>query len=291
MSYDNQVTDHINKLESSKFVRIVNDARFPALSVQKIQYPALTEVQPTTSVEIYPKHALLTHLVNASDINIQLSASEVNIGDVGLIDHSTGSTIHAKITQTDTVNGTAVGAINTLVTNPVTSVYIEEEQGLLFSINNHAARVHGGWVIDDVMRPVISFQNSSVNASDIFKIIDYQIGSSGAKDSTIVYEWYEGPLNVLGAAVPSWTNLGNKIQYRVYQDQHNNNTGNTFTVPANTIMRHSGIIIGRNSEGDELEADLFGGNNRNMMTLCLKRVDNSSEIDVWFAFTCKELSV
>jgi hypothetical protein len=28
-----------------------------------------------------------------------------------------------------------------------------------------------------------------------------------------------------------------------------------------------------------------------MMTLCLKRVDNSTEIDVWFAFTCKELSV
>lgn len=289
MSYDNNTIDHINKLESTKFVKITNDSRFPPLSVNRVLYPASTDVTPTTSVDTYSKHAVLTHLVNASDINIQLSASEVNIGDVGLIDHTTGSTVHAKITQTDTINGTPVGAVNVLITNPVTSVYIEEEAGALYSFNNHAARLHGGWVVDDVMRPVVSFQNSSINASDLFKILEYEIGSSSAKDSTLIYEWYEGPLTLAGAAIPAWTNLGNRIQYRVYNDQHNNTTGNTFTVPANTIMRHSGILIGRNSGDDELETALYGGNNRNMLTLCLKRVDNSTEVDVWFAFTCKEL--
>jgi len=27
-----------------------------------------------------------------------------------------------------------------------------------------------------------------------------------------------------------------------------------------------------------------------MLTLCMRRVDNSTKLDVWFAFTCKELS-
>lgn len=170
------------------------------------------------------------------------------------------------------------------------SVVVNQNAGEEFAFNNHAAAVHRGWVMDDVMRPVVSVRvtDTGTTINDIIEIVEYEIGNNNANQSTIVYEWYEGPLTISGAAIPSWTNLGTKIQYRVYQDQYSSNTGNTFT-PNGAVMRHSGIIIGKNSEGDEGPASLYGGATPNMLTLCMKRVDNATELDVWFAFTIKEI--
>jgi len=183
------------------------------------------------------------------------------------------------------------GTVNTSITD-VVSVIVNEDAGLNFSFNNHAAAVHRGWVMDDTMRPVVSVRvkDTGTTTADIIKIIEYEIGNNNANQSTIIYEWYEGPLTISGAAIPAWTNLGTKIQYRIYQDQYSSNQGNTFTVPTGTHMRHSGIIIGKNSSGDEGPASLYGGATPNMLTLCMKRVDNGTELDVWFAFTIKELS-
>jgi hypothetical protein len=173
----------------------------------------------------------------------------------------------------------------------VITVIVDEAAGDAFAFNNHAAAVHRGWVMDDTMRPVISIQvRSGFTEADLVKIVEYEIGNNNANQSTIMYEWYEGPLTISGAAIPSWTNVGTKVQYRVYQDQYSSNQGNTFTVPANTYMRHSGIIIGKNSTNDEAPVILKGGTSPNMLTLCMKRLDNGTELDVWFAFTFKELA-
>jgi len=139
------------------------------------------------------------------------------------------------------------------------------------------------------MRPMISIQNSSTNTADIIKIVEYQLANNNSSQSTVMYEWYEGPLTLSGAAIPSWVTTGNHIQYRVYQDLTNSNTGNTFTVPSGTYLRHCGMVVGKNTDGDAAPVDLYGGSSRNMLTLCVKRLDNGTELDVWFAFTCKEL--
>ena len=184
-----------------------------------------------------------------------------------------------------TVDGTVTATITDVIT-----VIAEEDPGELYSFNNHATNTNRGWTMDEVMRPVVSFQNGSASAADIIKILEYEIGNNNANQSTIVYEWYEGPLTISGAAIPAWTTFGVHSQYRVYQDRYQSNTGNTFTVPAGTYMRHSGIIIGKNTSGDEGPANLLGGGSRNMLTLCMRRVDNSTKLDVWFAFTIKELT-
>jgi hypothetical protein len=181
------------------------------------------------------------------------------------------------------------GNVTTTITDVIT-VIVDEDAGDKYSFNNHAANATRGWTMDNTMRPVVSFQNSSTNAADIIKILEYEIGNNNANQSTIVYEWYEGPLTIAGAAIPSWTTFGQHSQYRVYQDQYSSNQGNTFTVPAGTYMRHSGIIIGKNTSGDEGPASLYGGNSRNMLTLCMRRVDNATKLDVWFAFTIRELT-
>lgn len=165
------------------------------------------------------------------------------------------------------------------------SSYFEEETGNLLSFNNHSINVNRGWEMDNTMRPMISIQNGSADAESLIEIVEYQIGNNNATQSTLMYEWYEGPLTINGAAVPAWNSLGD-IQYRIYQDTHSNG-GNTFSAPNGTYMRHSGIIIGRNPEDDEGPVLLKGGSSRNMLTLCIRRLDSNTHLDVWFAFTCK----
>ena len=183
------------------------------------------------------------------------------------------------------------GNVTATITDVIT-VIAEEDPGELYAFNNHATNTNRGWTMDEVMRPVVSFQNGSANAADIIKILEYEIGNNNANQSTIVYEWYEGPLTISGAAIPAWTTFGVHSQYRVYQDKYSSNQGNTFTVPNGngTYLRHSGIIIGKNTSGDEGPANLRGGGSPNMLTLCMRRVDNSTKLDVWFAFTVKELT-
>ena len=181
------------------------------------------------------------------------------------------------------------GNVTATITDVIT-VIAEEDPGELYAFNNHAAAANRGWTMDNTMRPVVSFQNGSASAADIIKIVEYEIGNNNANQSTIVYEWYEGPLTISGAAIPAWTTFGVHSQYRVYQDKYSSNQGNTFTVPAGTYQRHSGIIIGKNTSGDEGPANLRGGGSPNMLTLCMRRVDNATKLDVWFAFTVKELT-
>jgi phage gp45-like len=191
-------------------------------------------------------------------------------------------------------NGTSISLSNRLpvaasITNTVT-VIVDENAGNTFAFNNHATNTNRGWTMDDTMRPVVSFRvtDSGTTIADLIKILEYEIGNNNANQSTIVYEWYEGQLSFTGASIPSWTNLGTKIQYRVYQDRYSSNQGNAFTVNG-SALRHSGIIIGKNTQGDEGPATLYGGTTPNMLTLCMRRVDNATKLDVWFAFTIKEL--
>ena len=109
-----------------------------------------------------------------------------------------------------TVDGTVTATITDVIT-----VIAEEDPGELYAFNNHATNANRGWTMDEVMRPVVSFQNGSASAADIIKIVEYEIGNNNANQSTIVYEWYEGPLTISGAAIPAWTTFGVHSQYRV----------------------------------------------------------------------------
>jgi hypothetical protein len=111
------------------------------------------------------------------------------------------------------------GNVTATISNIIT-VVTTEDAGDKYSFNNHATNATRGWTMDNTMRPVVSFQNGGANAADIIKILEYEIGNNNANQSTIVYEWYEGPLTIAGAAIPDWTTFGVHSQYRVYQDQY-----------------------------------------------------------------------
>jgi hypothetical protein len=185
-------------------------------------------------------------------------------------------------------NSSGIAVTNTTPLPVSGYVIVEEDAGSLYSFNNHATNTNRGWTMDDTMRPVVSFRNNSDSVADLIKIIEYEIGNNNANQSTIIYEWYDGDIAITGAAVPNWTTIGTHTQYRVYQDKYSSNQGNAFT-PNGAVMRHSGVIIGKNTSGDEGPTSMYGGNSRNMLTLCMRRVDSATKLDVWFAFTIKEL--
>jgi len=244
--------------------------------------------------------------------NIVISGN-VNVPGTVNVASSPADPVHVHLTELGTFgnlttfvpvqgNVTVVNATPIPVTGNVTAtigniitVVTTEDAGNLYAFNNHSTNTNRGWTMDNTMRPVISIRNGSASAADLIKIVEYEIGNNNANQSTIVYEWYEGDLTISGAAIPAWTTFGVHSQYRVYQDQYSSNQGNTFTVPNGngTYMRHSGIIIGKNTSGDEGPASMHGGAtdaDKNMLTLCMKRVDNATKLDVWFAFTVRELT-
>lgn len=112
MSYTTKVVSNYQTAEYGKFVQYSpTDTRYPAVSVTRVQYPDSTlfkpgcSYPPVSSVDIYPKYAVLSYIANPEDIQITLSASNVNIGSV-------------TVTNTAAISGSVT------VLNPVTAVQI-----------------------------------------------------------------------------------------------------------------------------------------------------------------------
>ena len=244
------------------------------------------------NINNFPSTQTITGNVNISSGNINATVTGGNINITSGTITSVTNTVNVNVLNSPAVTVTS-GNVTATITDIIT-VVATEDAGDLYAFNNHAANTNRGWTLDNTMRPVISIRNGSASAADLIKIVEYEIGNNNANQSTIVYEWYEGPLTISGAEIPGWTTFGVHSQYRVYQDQYSSNQGNTFTVPNGngTYMRHSGIIIGKNTSGDEGPASMHGGatdGDKNMLTLCMRRVDNNTKLDVWFAFTVREL--
>jgi hypothetical protein len=156
MSYVSDVRSNVQQIEYQKFVQINDDARFPPISVIRNEY-ADSSTASVSSLSIYPKTAVLTYLTNASDIKLTLSASEVDIGNVGLVDHyTTGFDTYTSVIYTNTApGGQSMGAVSVktygvspvsglmTVQNPVTAVYINGTTGVsgTVTIQNPASAV------------------------------------------------------------------------------------------------------------------------------------------------------
>jgi hypothetical protein len=236
------------------------------------------------NVEVYstPEDPVHVHLSEIGTSGI-LTVPYMPIGNTNVAITSG----NVSITSMPAITGNVTATITDVIT-----VVVNEDAGEIFGLNNHATNANRGWTMDNTMRPVISIRlnPATTTSADLMKIVEYELGNNNANQSTIMYEWYEGDLTIAGAAIPAWTTVGTKGQYRVYQDQYSSNQGNTFTIPSGTVLRHSGIIIGKNTSGDNIEKPLAGGATGKIWTLCLKRLDNATKLDVWFAFTFKEIT-
>ena len=86
MAIESRVVKNAQTVEYSKFVELVGDSRFPAVSVTRVQYrdtsdafPENRGLPPLTSIDVYPKFAVLSHISNPEDIKVSLSAENINV--------------------------------------------------------------------------------------------------------------------------------------------------------------------------------------------------------------------
>jgi hypothetical protein len=275
------------------FVNVINQDAIPVtLGSDNITITGSVNIGTTVTVDSTPENPVHVHVTES--VPIALSSTTLSaLEHVSIDNFPATQPVSGPLTDTQ-LRATAVpvsGNVNATITDVIT-VVVNEDAGEIFGLNNHATNANRGWTMDNTMRPVISIRlnPATTTSATLMKIVEYELGNNNANQSTIMYEWYEGDLTIAGAAIPAWTTVGTKGQYRVYQDQYSSNQGNTFTIPSGTVLRHSGIIIGKNTSGDNIEKPLAGGNTGKTWTLCLKRLDNNTKLDVWFAFTFKELT-
>lgn len=174
MSYSTNVVSNYQTAEYGKFVQYSpTDTRYPAVSVTRVNYLDSTlfapgcSYPPVSSVDVYPKYAVLSYIANPEDFNITLSASNVDIGNVGVIDHSTGNDVFAQITQIDTVGLTRVGAVTvkTYGTTPVSGSITVLNPVTALQVTNTVTISGGITVLNPVTSLTISNPVTSLNAT------------------------------------------------------------------------------------------------------------------------------
>lgn len=104
MSYNNDVREPFATVDYNKFVRIEGDNRFPALTAVRIQGTEFGNMTPLTSYEVYPKYAVLSYIVNASDI----SGGGGGGGSVSFVDKEFNIT---KYSVVNSFSGASVGDV------------------------------------------------------------------------------------------------------------------------------------------------------------------------------------
>ena len=208
--------------------------------------------------------------------------------------YQSGNKTLFEVQMLATPNGQVVSNTNPF---PVTGIVYPEthKPGLHYSFNNHAINVHRGWTIEsDAMVPMMSIRcKANIGVSQLAELEDYELGNNNATASTIVYEWWQGPLTFGGAAVPAFTSVGTRLEYRFYTDWYSSQNGTTVTNFAGCTMIHSGIIIGRTQGGDSVHTALNGTGTATpgtLLTLMAKRVDNATKLDLWGTFNLIEFT-
>ena len=162
--------------------------------------------------------------VSLGSSNITITGN-VNVGTTVSVTSSPENPNHVHLTEVGTSGILTTPYLPVGISTFNNIIVIKQSEGSLYSFNNHATNTNRGWTMDDTMRPVMSIRvnSSGTTTSDLAEITEYEIGNNNANQSTIIYEWYEGDINIAGAAIPAWSSLGTKLQYRVYQDKYSSN--------------------------------------------------------------------
>jgi len=303
--FESRVVKNPELVEYGKFVELKDDSRFPAISVIRVSnrdqsnaFPNNIGLPPLTSVEVYPKYGVITYLANTTDIVVSLSSSNLNIGDVGLLDHyTTGFTTYGSIIYTNTAPGgqlmgavsvkpygttTVDGAVritNTAAVSGSVTATILQQVPEIYTIHNFGIFTHRGWTMSDDLIPMITIRAKST-ASKTVKILEYELGNNNANSSTVAYVWYED--TTITGTVPTFSSVNTDAEYRFYTDAYGSNIPNGFT---GGTKRHGGIVIGKNSEAETALSNIPLSANGKNLTLCVQRLDSATKLDLWIAMT------
>ena len=147
MSYNSNVAVNPAIVEYGKFVQLQGDSRFPAISVTRWDYR--DSGTALSSVDVYPKYAVISYLANPEDIKVSLSAENINVNlaDVETILNVISPDVTTIKNNTDAVETTLttisnnIGTTNTNVGTINTNV--ADIEALATTINQNVTAIHG----------------------------------------------------------------------------------------------------------------------------------------------------
>lgn len=205
--------------ENGKFIDLSYDSRYPSISVTRYEprdtsdaFPNNQGLPPLTTIDIYPKYAVLSYITNPEDINITLSAENLNIGDVKVTNTVAISTaqvlpvsgnVRVAGSVATTFDPTQVDSFNRLrVSNPLT----------LFD-SSHRYRDNSLWA-------TLTANGGTVSHNLTQGLVDLSVtntaGASALRETTKVFSYQPGKsLLVLNTFImaPSATNLVQRVGY------------------------------------------------------------------------------
>jgi hypothetical protein len=156
---------------------------------------------------------------------------------------------------------------------------ISEQLPQIYTFHNFGIFTHRGWTMSDNLIPMLTIRAKST-ASQTVKILEYELGNNNANSSTIGYVWYEDA--TITGTVPAFSSVNADAEYRFYTDAFGSNTPNGFT---GGTKRHSGIVIGKNSEAETTLSNIPLTANGKTLTMCVQRLDSATKLDLWTAIT------
>jgi ABC-type transporter Mla subunit MlaD len=208
MAYETRVVKNAQLVEYGKFIELANDSRYPAVSVVRVQYPDASDafpsnkgLPPLTSVDVYPKYAVLSYIANPDDIKVSLSAENINVNladvetilnvispDVTTIKNNTDaveSTLTIISNNIGTTN-TNVGTINTNVADIETllirsnslvnsvSAQVSTMDARVFNIHGHVSTID---TRTSAITALLTSTNTLVNS--VSALLGNQLGING----------------------------------------------------------------------------------------------------------------
>jgi hypothetical protein len=157
MGMNSNVVKNYQTAEYGKFVELVDSSQFPPVSVVRLSYPDTSSAFPSnsglgplSSVDIYPKYAVLSYIANPEDIKVSLSAGNINVSldqlelntdEIESLIRTTNfnlSTISRSISSTNP----RLSSIDTKLTTLITQTdqiegYIDQIENLLTTSNQN----------------------------------------------------------------------------------------------------------------------------------------------------------
>ena len=141
-NYSNNVPNNPSIVDFGKAIQLVGDTRFPDISVTRIHPPDNsnafyhTNAVALTSIQIYPKHALLSYIVNTNDLTSTPIASGTNT--IGAIIGQRPFNASVTITRPSNTTVYSVGQVINSATSGLTvfpSIPTNLPSGTIVSVN------------------------------------------------------------------------------------------------------------------------------------------------------------
>ena len=133
MAENSNVVRNQAVVEYGKFVELQNDSRFPPISVTRWDYR--DSGTALSSVDVYPKYAVLSYLTNPEDIKVSLSAENinVNVADIEALLAETNTLLTANSSNTSYL---IPKAYTTVATTALTSKFFTNFGGVSGYLKN-----------------------------------------------------------------------------------------------------------------------------------------------------------